>query len=89
MICLLGPLPPHPTHLMALLYTVVSQFEGDSGGAGHAGGGGGHAGGGGSGGHAGGGGGGGSAIAGRGTTSHYCTRVGFVQGVTIGRKKSH
>ena len=43
-----------------------------------------HAGGGGAG-HAGGGGG-GSAIASR---VHYCTRVVFVQGVAIGRKKCH
>ena len=46
------------------------------GGAGHAGGGGAD--------HAGGGGGGSA----RGTTS-YCTRVGFVQGVVIGRRKCH
>ena len=50
---------------MALLYTVVSPFEGEGGGAGHAGGGG----------------------CARGALLHYCTRVGFVQGVAIGRRK--
>ena len=46
-ICLLANPPPPPPHPMALLYTVVSSFEGEGGGAGHPGGGGaGHAGGG-------------------------------------------
>ena len=73
-ICLLGT----PPHQMVLLYTVVSPFEGKGGGAGH------------------------SlevvvqamlkmvAVAVSGSPLvHYCTRVGFVQGVAIGRRECH